>query len=125
MLSKVEIRNKIIQLFQSKKGEKEEDNIFREFKNILEENNAEVRDFDNSDFDILILAIDKSLPNKIIRYIIEQGNYDTFNYTFNLTQTYIDYFRFYPDITYQVPLFLAIFMHNYEIANVLLKKKKS
>jgi len=77
------------------------------FKDYIEKNKIELKNLNDKEFDILIYSIVYKAPVKITKYIIENCKYDTFNYSFELTN----------------PLFMAIKNELFEIANLLIGKK--
>lgn len=98
-----ENRNIIIEIIKK--------NDIIELKNYIKENNITLNELYTIDFDILIYSIENNISNDIIKYIIKQSKYETFNYHI------ID------NNIFKSPLFSAIGNNNFEIANILLKNK--
>ncbi|ORX87447.1 ankyrin [Anaeromyces robustus] len=74
------------------------------------ENNISLISFNNENFDILIYSIEKKASIEIIKFIINQCKYETFNYY--VTENDKD----------KVPLYSAIAKNNFIIADFLIKK---
>jgi len=114
-------RNFIIDLL--KDVDEEEIHNLITLKNYIKNNNVDLKSLNNKDFDIVIFSIESNAATEIIKFIIEQCQYKTFNYTFNITENYKSYYNnfYYNNIKYKVPLFSAIKKENFEIADLLIQ----
>ena len=90
-------------------------NDLSELKQFIDINNIKLEKLNNTNFDILILAIEYDVSSKIINYIINQTNYDNLDYCFYYQNGEFDY-----SFNENIPLFTAIAKNNFEIATVLI-----
>lgn len=122
-----ERRNYIISILNNVKAT-ESENV-ETLSNYLKINKFCLNDINDEDFDILIYSIEMNISPELIKFIINNGQYETFNYTFDITDKYVEYdtkyLEYYDDVEYLVPLFSAIRSHNFEIADLLIKSKKA
>ncbi|ORX44732.1 ankyrin [Piromyces finnis] len=88
-----------------------EKNDFKELEFYISDNNISLKEINNSSFDIFIYSIEHKVSNEIIKYIINQCQYKTFNYS--ITDGNI----------HKIPLFSSIANNNFEISDLLLEKE--
>lgn len=92
-------------------------NDLNELKNYIKKNKIELKNINNSNYDILIYAIEENVSLNILKYIINQTQYENLNY--------VKHFYYKnnhpPDV--KVPLYIAVSKCNFEIADFLLKNK--
>ncbi|ORX76885.1 ankyrin [Anaeromyces robustus] len=103
-------------------------NNINELKNYVNINKINLKELNDNNFDLLIFTIEKNASSKVINYIITQCQYETLNYSFNAKQGYEKYNTdlFIKDINFfgfKIPLFSAIILKNFEVANLLIQKK--
>lgn len=82
-------------------------------KNYIEINNISSNELKKEDFDILICSIDNEAPLEMVKFIIYQYQYESFNYYYNKKCLFLD--------NGDTPLFYALSKNNYRIAHLLLK----
>ncbi|ORX80976.1 hypothetical protein BCR32DRAFT_268568 [Anaeromyces robustus] len=98
-----EIRNSIIHIIRR--------NDITELENYIQERNINFNELNNENFDILIYIIEKNVSLNIIKYIMNQCKYETFNYYIIV------------DNIVKTPLFLTLGKNNFELANLLIENK--
>ncbi|KAG4091623.1 hypothetical protein H8356DRAFT_1430277 [Neocallimastix lanati (nom. inval.)] len=76
------------------------------------ENNIKLKEYNTRDFDILLSSIDNNVSLEMINFIIEECQYQNFNYTICNPKI---------NVLKRTPLFSAIFSNNYHIADLLIK----
>lgn len=82
-----------------------------EIKNYIEKNNVKIKNLNNKNFDIILYVIEYCNDYNIIKYFIQECEYETFNYTiYNFTYH-----------SSQVPLFTAIIKNKFKVADLLIK----
>jgi ankyrin repeat protein len=121
-------RRFVIHIINNRK-EIDEKNI-TELNNYLLNNRLSLKDLNDKDFDILCFALDKRISFSLLKFIIQQCPYETYNYTFYFTNRYRQYCGRYKHeirnhIYYGVPLFMAIQNGNFEVAKFLIREKKA
>ncbi|ORX85680.1 ankyrin [Anaeromyces robustus] len=86
-----------------------------EVKDYIEQNNVIIKNLSNKTFDIVLYVIEYCNCYDVVKYIIQECQYDTFNYTlFNFVYH-----------SSQVPLFTAIIKNKFMIADLLIKNGAS
>eukprot|EP00833_Pecoramyces_ruminatium_P016257 jgi/Orpsp1_1/1190289/evm.model.d7180000078031.1 len=88
-----------------------------QFFNYVKENDILLKTLNKRNFDILIFSIDHDAPLQIIKFIINQIQYKSFNYSI----IKYDFHNFHNILC--TPLYSAILKNNFEIANFLIDKK--
>ena len=91
-------------------------NDLSEFQQFIDENNIMLKDINNKNFDILILAIECGVSSDIINYIINQVNYDSLDYCFRYKNNEYQY-----SFHESIPLYVAIAKNEFDVANLLLQ----
>eukprot|EP00833_Pecoramyces_ruminatium_P016995 jgi/Orpsp1_1/1191027/evm.model.d7180000082991.1 len=86
-------------------------NNVNEFETYFKENGVVLNDINKSNFDILMYAIESNASVDIIKFIISQSQYKTFNYVINEHNKQ------------KVPLISAILNNNFETADLLIKHR--
>jgi len=86
-------------------------NNVEEFERYIKENDIVLKDLNNEEFDILMYTIEKNVSLDIIKFIIDQNQYSTYNYVINENNRQ------------KVPLISAILNNNFEIADLLIQHK--
>jgi ankyrin repeat protein len=84
-------------------------NNVEEFERYVKERDIVLKNLNNQGFDILIYTIENNISVDIIKSIIEQKQYKTYNYVIN------------ENSRQKVPLISAILNNNFEIADLLIK----
>ncbi|ORX77877.1 hypothetical protein BCR32DRAFT_295345 [Anaeromyces robustus] len=85
-----------------------------DLKNYVLNRNIVLKDYNTRDFDLLLFSIENSASVEITRYIIEQCQYQTFNYS--ICNSSISPIK-------RTPLFCAICNNEYKLADILLEYK--
>jgi ankyrin repeat protein len=92
-----------------------------EFESYIKENASRLKELNNEHFDILIFSIEVGASLETLKFIINEGSYNTLNYTI-VEQENNNVQR----LTYgnvKTPLLAAISSENFEVANLLIKHK--
>jgi len=121
-------RNFFIQILNNIKAS-DKDNI-KAIENYLEKNNFTLEELNDSNFDVLIYTLESRASNEVKKYIINRSQYKTYNYKFQINKKYADYDKKFKRselkfVKYLVPLFCAIKNEDFELADLLMKKKKA
>eukprot|EP00833_Pecoramyces_ruminatium_P014777 jgi/Orpsp1_1/1188809/evm.model.d7180000067349.1 len=118
-----ELKTKIEKFLSRKKDIIEilKKNDLKEFQKFINENNIILKNLNYKKFDILIIAIECGVSSEIINYIINQVNYDTLNYCFDIINNENNEYKY--RFKKNIPLFTAIAKNNFDIANLLLQNK--
>jgi len=98
-----EIREDIIELLQK--------NDVICFEKYVKNNDIALKKLNDKDFDILIYSIENDVSYEIIKFIIDQCQYETLNYFIV------------KDGIFKIPLFYAIIKNNFRVADLLLERK--
>ncbi|ORX78279.1 hypothetical protein BCR32DRAFT_247287 [Anaeromyces robustus] len=109
-----EKRNVILELI-------EDDNV-KDLKNYTVKNNICLKDF-NENFDLLIYGIENGISLEFINFLIHQCQYENLNYSFFINENNRNLFRLITYKYYKVPLFSAVALSNFEIADLLIDNK--
>jgi len=97
-----------------------DENDVIKLKTYIERNNIELRNLNHDKFDILIYAIEHMGSSEMVDFIIHQCHYSNINYTFDYSGTNSDTNLFCS--SYRVPLFMAVCISNFKVADVMIKK---
>ena len=118
-------RNFVINVIDNIKASDKEN--IETLDNYLKNNNFHLNDLNDEIFDILIYAIDSRASQEVIKFVIEHCPYINYNYDFYVTDEYRDFDRKYNyfDADCLVPLFCAVRNEYFEIADILIKRKKA
>lgn len=107
-------RNNILELIKK-------DNV-KELEKYIQIKKIDLRDL-NLEFDILIYAIENDISIEMIKCIIHLWQYESFNYSFYVSIEYRNKFHPINFKGYKTPLFSAIAISKFEIANLLIRNK--
>jgi ankyrin repeat protein len=86
-------------------------NDVKDLELYVSDNNVALKEINNSAFDVLIYSIEHKASIDIIKYIIDQCQYKTYN--FYITE----------GSNNKIPLFSSIAFNNFEVSDLLLEKK--
>ncbi|ORX44720.1 hypothetical protein BCR36DRAFT_228163, partial [Piromyces finnis] len=98
-----ELREDIIDLINK--------NDINNFEKYIKNNYITLKDLNDKSFDILIYSIENNASYEMIKFIIDQCQYETLNYFIV------------KDGIFKIPLFYAIIKNNFRVANLLLERK--
>jgi len=113
--------------------EQKRNNVIEKINNIVElgiyikKKKVDLDELNDKDFDILIYAIEHSNSVHLVQYILNETHYKTLNYAFYDTGKYKSFLVSVIDKHinyegYKIPLFTAIALNKFKIADLLLKK---
>ncbi|OUM63277.1 hypothetical protein PIROE2DRAFT_10245 [Piromyces sp. E2] len=83
-----------------------------ELKQYIIENNISLKGYNTRDFDLILTSIANNVSPDVMRYIIKQCQYTTFNYTINNSSV---------SVLERTPIFSAISKNNFPIAKLLIE----
>ncbi|KAG4087041.1 hypothetical protein H8356DRAFT_1433943 [Neocallimastix lanati (nom. inval.)] len=87
------------------------ENNLNELKLFIEKNKIDLKKFNTIDFDFLIYSLKNKISIEVIKFIINQCQYETYNYYVQEGKQYT---------SKRPPIFYAIATNNFKIANFLL-----
>jgi len=83
-----------------------------ELKQYIIENNISLKGYNTRDFDLLLTSIENNVSPEVMKYVIKQCQYTTFNYTIQNSSV---------SILQRTPIFSAIAKNNFSIAKLLIE----
>jgi len=94
----------------------------RELESYIQKKHINLKNLNNN-FDILIYAIESNISIEVIECIIHQCQYETFNYYYYVSLEYRNKYHPINFKGYKTPLFSAVALSKFKIANLLIDGK--